>query len=204
LEGRFSRIDPTVSRLTRTGTAFKSGRYLTPQSGRSSLAPTGSNPVRRARLRVKPRPALANVPPDVSWKSSWLALASDGWKWSGRWESNPRLKLGKLGYYHYTTPASGSDSMRLATYQANRRPDKGKAPCGALPIVQVSVDFALVELVVRRELQSTSEDSLEIRGGPWRVVAARAGDRRERRLLVEHVVDNEPHLELGVKFHADG
>jgi hypothetical protein len=26
-------------------------------------------------------------------------------KWSGRWESNPRLKLGKLGYYHYTTPA---------------------------------------------------------------------------------------------------
>ncbi len=29
-------------------------------------------------------------------------------KWSGRWESNPRLKLGKLGYYHYTTPASRS------------------------------------------------------------------------------------------------
>ena len=28
-------------------------------------------------------------------------------KWSGRWESNPRLKLGKLGYYHYTTPAPG-------------------------------------------------------------------------------------------------
>jgi hypothetical protein len=26
-------------------------------------------------------------------------------EWSGRWESNPRLKLGKLGYYHYTTPA---------------------------------------------------------------------------------------------------
>ena len=25
--------------------------------------------------------------------------------WSGRWESNPRHKLGKLGYYHYTTPA---------------------------------------------------------------------------------------------------
>jgi hypothetical protein len=32
-------------------------------------------------------------------------LASDSGKWSGRWESNPRLKLGKLGYYHYTTPA---------------------------------------------------------------------------------------------------
>jgi hypothetical protein len=27
-------------------------------------------------------------------------------EWSGRWESNPRLKLGKLGYYHYTTPAT--------------------------------------------------------------------------------------------------
>ena len=27
-------------------------------------------------------------------------------RWSGRWETNPRLKLGKLGYYHYTTPAS--------------------------------------------------------------------------------------------------
>jgi hypothetical protein len=33
-------------------------------------------------------------------------LASDSGKWSGRWESNPRLKLGKLGYYHYTTPAT--------------------------------------------------------------------------------------------------
>src|ERR1700679_1742739 len=31
-----------------------------------------------------------------------LALPQE---WSGRWESNPRLKLGKLGYYHYTTPA---------------------------------------------------------------------------------------------------
>jgi hypothetical protein len=33
-------------------------------------------------------------------------LTSVGGKWSGRWESNPRLKLGKLGYYHYTTPAA--------------------------------------------------------------------------------------------------
>jgi hypothetical protein len=37
-------------------------------------------------------------------------------KWSGRWESNPRLKLGKLGYYHYTTPAPDTDSSRLAEY----------------------------------------------------------------------------------------
>ena len=35
--------------------------------------------------------------------SHWPALAGE---WSGRWESNPRLKLGKLGYYHYTTPAT--------------------------------------------------------------------------------------------------
>ena len=34
-----------------------------------------------------------------------LRRAND--EWSGRWESNPRLKLGKLGYYHYTTPATG-------------------------------------------------------------------------------------------------
>ena len=27
------------------------------------------------------------------------------WEWSGRWESNPHLKLGKLPYYHYTTAA---------------------------------------------------------------------------------------------------
>jgi hypothetical protein len=40
----FSNIDPTVSKLTRTGTAFKSGRYLIPPSGRSSL-------VRRGRTR---------------------------------------------------------------------------------------------------------------------------------------------------------
>jgi hypothetical protein len=40
-------------------------------------------------------------------------------KWSGRWESNPRLKLGKLGYYHYTTPATGDDSRRVPREQAN-------------------------------------------------------------------------------------
>src|ERR1700694_6239352 len=40
-------------------------------------------------------------------------------KWSGRWESNPRLKLGKLGYYHYTTPAPLFDSSRVAELVAN-------------------------------------------------------------------------------------
>src|SRR5580692_1360482 len=60
----------------------------------------------------------------------------DNEKWSGRWESNPRLKLGKLGYYHYTTPARAADSSRLAEAQANSPSQKGKAPYGALPIVQ--------------------------------------------------------------------
>jgi hypothetical protein len=81
LEGRFSSIDPTVSRLTRTGTAFKSGRYLIPQSGRSPLAPTGSNPVRRARLRVKPRPALANVYQSPTGCKLEIKLAGIGQRW---------------------------------------------------------------------------------------------------------------------------
>ncbi len=61
------------------------------------------------RLRVKPEPVGQRLPTSRvtrGWKPSRLALASDGGKWSGRWESNPRLKLGKLGYYHYTTPAA--------------------------------------------------------------------------------------------------
>ena len=33
-------------------------------------------------------------------------------EWSGRRESNPRLELGKLRYYHYTTPASCRDSRQ--------------------------------------------------------------------------------------------
>src|SRR6202521_2442826 len=45
-------------------------------------------------------------------------------KWSGRWESNPRLKLGKLGYYHYTTPARGnriSSHLILVVFRASRQ-----------------------------------------------------------------------------------
>jgi hypothetical protein len=44
----------------------------------------------------------------------------DNENWSGRWESNPRLKLGKLGYYHYTTPAPGLDSSRVPRGQQIR------------------------------------------------------------------------------------
>src|SRR5260370_15074142 len=49
----------------------------------------------------------------------------DNEKWSGRWESNPRLKLGKLGYYHYTTPAPLLDSSRLLEDQATST-DRGQ------------------------------------------------------------------------------
>src|SRR3979409_468334 len=47
--------------------------------------------------------------------------------WSGRWESNPRLKLGKLGYYHYTTPAPMFDPSRLSEDQASTT-HRGQAP----------------------------------------------------------------------------
>jgi hypothetical protein len=33
------------------------------------------------------------------------ALFAGGEKWSGRWESNPRMQLGKLPFNHCTTPA---------------------------------------------------------------------------------------------------
>ena len=33
--------------------------------------------------------------------------------WSGRWESNPRHQLGKLRYYHYTTPAREPGIVRI-------------------------------------------------------------------------------------------
>jgi hypothetical protein len=47
----------------------------------------GSNLVIRTRLRLKPRPSLANEARDqVGWH--WLALASARGKWSGRRESN--------------------------------------------------------------------------------------------------------------------
>ena len=42
----------------------------------------------------------------ATYNTPWISVEVPGkLKWSGRWESNPRHKLGKLGYYHYTTPA---------------------------------------------------------------------------------------------------
>src|ERR1700691_5786915 len=61
----------------------------------------------------------------------------------------------------------------------------------------------LVELVVRGNLHIASENPRKVRRGRRRVVAAGRGERRERRLLVEHVVDYEANLELRVKFHTE-
>src|SRR5471032_1928541 len=51
-------------------------------------------------------------------------------RWSGRWESNPRRKLGKLGYYHYTTPAQVANSSRVSSKQANRHSYQMKEGAG--------------------------------------------------------------------------
>jgi hypothetical protein len=48
--------------------------------------------------RVQPRPELDSVEV-VSGFGPALPTASTK-LWSGRWESNPRLKLGKLSFYH--------------------------------------------------------------------------------------------------------
>ena len=41
--------------------------------------------------------------------------------WSGIRESNPRLKFGKLAYYHCTNPAKTSANLRTGGF-ANRKP----------------------------------------------------------------------------------
>ncbi len=44
--------------------------------------------------------------------------------WSGRWESNPRHQLGKLRYYHYTTPAREPKIVRIGAGEGNGGRDK--------------------------------------------------------------------------------
>jgi hypothetical protein len=51
-------------------------------------------------------------------RKEWLA---DAWRlllteWSGIRESNPRLDLGKVAYYHYTNPAYGATSRQAFIY----------------------------------------------------------------------------------------
>src|ERR1700728_2101219 len=60
-----------------------------------------------------------------------LRLAGE---WGGRWESSTRLKLGKLGYYHYTTPAPATILVAFAGIRQIDPAHEGKAPRrGAFP-----------------------------------------------------------------------
>lgn len=62
--------------------------------------------------------------------------------WCGRRESNPRLKLGKLSFYHYTTPAGVWYSIRV-WYKS---PDKKTRHFGAYVICFHQLGFATVAL----------------------------------------------------------
>lgn len=48
--------------------------------------------------------------------------------WSGIRESNPRLDLGKVAYYHYTNPALGITSRQAFIY--SMAPEPGQDPPG--------------------------------------------------------------------------
>jgi hypothetical protein len=48
--------------------------------------------------------------------------------WSGIRESNSRLHLGKVAYYHYTNPARGG-ALRLPLYNTPATPRQGLAAC---------------------------------------------------------------------------
>ena len=50
-------------------------------------------------------------------------------EWSGRGDSNPRLQLGKLSYYPYTTAAQNSQFITWA-YSGDKI--AGRAPCRRL------------------------------------------------------------------------
>jgi hypothetical protein len=52
------------------------------------------------------------------WKSPRMFIAGE---WSGIRESNPRLHLGKVAYYHYTNPANEEVSRLRFIYSTQRR-----------------------------------------------------------------------------------
>src|ERR1700723_295315 len=87
---------------------------------RQKCEPSGRS---RGRIVILDTNNRASTPP-------WTTLANVRLReWSGRWESNPRLKLGKLGYYHYTTPARGnriSSQLILVVFRASRQIGVGK------------------------------------------------------------------------------
>src|SRR5271154_151552 len=58
-----------------------------------------------------------------------MPSASSLRKWSGIRESNPRLDLGKVAYYHYTNPAYAKLRARLLFIAWRSERDKSLATC---------------------------------------------------------------------------
>src|ERR1700723_4460520 len=86
---------------------------------RQKCEPSGRS---RGRIVILDTNNRASTPP-------WTTLANVRLReWSGRWESNPRLKLGKLGYYHYTTPARAAILVAFGGIKQIHPTDSGKAP----------------------------------------------------------------------------
>ena len=46
----------------------------------------------------------------------WAIGAKKATNWSGWWESNPRYQLGRLEFYHWTTPAKYWNNLWLLKY----------------------------------------------------------------------------------------
>jgi hypothetical protein len=88
--------------------------------------------------------------------------------WSGRWESNPRPKLGKLLYYHCTTPALAKSIPSITS---------------SLGGVQEVGNFATApELTGGKDTDSRLDDFVKNRKGAEREIdALRAPGRRSRR-----------------------
>ena len=61
------------------------------------------SPTSHMALEVGLEPTTDRLTADCS--TNW-AIQAYSIKWSGWWESNPRSQLGRLKFYHWTTPAS--------------------------------------------------------------------------------------------------
>ena len=69
----------------------------------------------------------------------------------------------------------GPDSTPCDETRKSPGVKKGKAPCGALPIVEIAI-LESVELVVHGDLKRPADDAGEVLRRCIREVAARAGD----------------------------